>query len=266
MGFALLGLFLPLTIYLQSVLGLSAQDAGLTIAPMTLVPMFIAPLTGILAGRFGGKYILSGGLLLLAAGMGYVDWVAHADAARWSFLPGLLVAGVGMGCIWAPLFSVAMGTIQPHLAGVAAGVLDTVQELGGVLATAAVGALLQNRLADALHAQATRYASQLPPQVRGHFVAAFSHAAGGGLEVGRGQTGGSVSLPSGLPAQVVAQIQHLATAVFTHGFVDAMRPTMLLPIVVLVPAAMCCLAVRRVNHAAQGQPAATLVRDPEAVA
>jgi EmrB/QacA subfamily drug resistance transporter len=266
MGFAMLGLFLPLTIYLQSVLGLSAQDAGLTIAPMTLVPMFIAPLTGTLAGRIGGKYILSGGLLLLAAGMGYIDWVAHADSARWSFLPGLLVGGVGMGCIWAPLFSVAMGTIQPHLAGVAAGVLDTVQELGGVLATASAGALLQNRLAVALHAQAAHYAGQLPPQVRGQFVVAFGHAAGSGLEVGRGQTGGSVSLPSGLPSQVVAQIQHLATAVFTHGFVDAMRPTMLLPIAVLVPAALCCLAVRRVNHAAQGQPAPMSATNPGAVA
>ncbi len=250
MGFAILGIFLPLTIYLQSVLNLSAQDAGLTIVPMSLVPLFIAGFTGTLSGRGYGKQILGSGLVLLAAGMAYIVWHAQSDSARWSFLPGLLVGGVGMGCIWAPLYSVAMENVDPRLAGVASGLFSTVQELGGVLASASVGALLQNRLSAALHDQAVQYAGQLPAGLRAHFVASFTGAARTGLEVGRGQTGGSVQLPPGVPARVAGQIQYLASAVFSHGFVDAMRPAMALPILLLLPAALCCLAVRRVDRGA----------------
>ncbi len=138
-NFAILGLFLPLTIYLQSELGLSALEAGLTLLPQALISMLIVGPAGELTDRFGGKYILVGGLTLFALGMGYIDWVAEADSGRWSFLPGLIVAGVGLGFTWAPLYNVAMRDIEPQVAGVAAGVFNTIQEMGGVIAGATVG-------------------------------------------------------------------------------------------------------------------------------
>src|SRR5213080_3080314 len=57
-AFGMFGLFLPLTIFLQSVLGLSALQAGLTTAPMSLISMFVAPVAGRMADRIGGKWIL----------------------------------------------------------------------------------------------------------------------------------------------------------------------------------------------------------------
>jgi hypothetical protein len=176
--------------------------------------------------------------------MAWLDLIARSDSGRWSFAPALIVAGAGMGGIWAPIFDVAMRTIEPRLAGVAGGVLETIQELGGVVASAAIGALLQNRLATALHDQAVQRAAALPPAARPSFVAGFSHAASAGLEVGRGQTGGGLHLPAGLPAGVVQQIQLAAHAVFTHGFVDAMRPSLVVPIAAILVAAVSCFAVR----------------------
>ncbi|MBO0682311.1 MAG: DHA2 family efflux MFS transporter permease subunit [Candidatus Dormibacteraeota bacterium] len=242
MGFCVLALFLPLTIFYQSVLGLSAQDAGLTIAPQALAMMFVSPVAGPLAQRLGGRYILMLGLAMLAAGISYIAWMAQADAARWSLLPGLIVNGVGMGCIWSPMYSIAMRDLKPHLAGAASGVLNTVQELGGVIATASVGALLQNRLATALHEQALQDAGRLPAELRERFVSGFGSARSG-LEIGAGQSG--VPLPSGLPTQVALQLQQVAHQVFTHAFVAAMRPTLVAPVVVLVLAALSCLAMRR---------------------
>ncbi|MGH2344030.1 MAG: MFS transporter, partial [Chloroflexota bacterium] len=183
----------------------------------------------------------------------YIDWMAKADAGQWSFLPGLIAGGVGMGFIWVPVYSLATRDLKPQLAGVASGILNTIQELGSVIAGAAVGALLQNKLAISLHAQAVHYGAQLPPNVRDHFVASFS-AASGGLEVGRGQTGGNLNLPAGLPASVAAQVRQLADTVFTHGFADAMRPTLILPIIVLVAAGVGCFAVK--GGVAQAEPAA----------
>jgi EmrB/QacA subfamily drug resistance transporter len=244
MGFAMLGLFLPLTIYYQSVLGLSALAAGLTIAPQPIAMMFASPIAAMLSQKVNGKYLLIPGLAVFVAGTAYIDWMAKADAGRWSFLPGLIAGGIGMGFIWVPVYSLATRDLKPQLAGVASGILNTIQELGSVIASAAVGALLQNKLATSLHAQAVHYGAQLPPAVRGHFVASFNAAASGGLEVGRGQTGANLGLPAGLPATVTAQVERLATAVFTHGFADAMRPTLILPIIILILAGGCCFAVK----------------------
>src|SRR3712207_3015213 len=142
MGFSMLGLFLPLTIYLQSVLGLSALQAGLTVLPQALVMMLVAGPAGSLADRVGGKYVLVVGLTLFATSIGYLDWTAQADSGRWSLLPALILMGVGLGSTWAPMYSLAMREIEPRMAGAAAGVIETIQELGGVFAGAVVGAFL----------------------------------------------------------------------------------------------------------------------------
>ena len=175
-----------------------------------------------LAARYA-KYLLIAGLTLFAVGIGYIAWTAQVSSNRWSFVPGLVIAGVGMAGIWTPVYSLATRDLQPRLAGVASGVISTVQELGAVIGSAAIGALLQNQLASDLHNRAVSYSAQLPSQAQAPFVDGFSKAANAGLQVGRGQTGTSLALPAGVPAQLVHQIQLVAHAVFTQAFVDG-RP------------------------------------------
>ena len=236
MGFAILALYLPLTIYYQSVLGLSAIDAGLTIAIQPLAMIVSSGVASSLAQKINGKYLLIPGLLALAVGSGYIDWAAQANSGRWDFTPGLILSGLGMGFIWTPVFSIATRDLPAHLGGVASGIINTIQELGGVFASAVVGAFLQNRLAVALHDRAVTASGQLPVQFRLQFVDGFSNASHSGFEVGAGQSGTSLSLP--------AQVQAIAHWVFTHAFVDAMHPTLALPIAVLVIAAACAIFVR----------------------
>lgn len=135
--FARLGLFLPLTIFYQSVLGLSAQDAGITVAAQPLVMMGSSAIAASLADRYA-KWLLIPGLTLFAAGTAYIDLVASAGAGRWTFLPALIGNGVGLGFVWMPVYGLATRDLQPQLAGVGTGVLSTIQELGGVIASAAV--------------------------------------------------------------------------------------------------------------------------------
>jgi hypothetical protein len=113
-----------------------------------------------------------------------------------------------------------------------------------VIASAAVGALLQNRLALALHDEAVIRSAQLPAGFRPAFVDGFSHAGHAGFEVGAGQTGSSLQLPPGVPQQVVVALQDAAHYVFTHAFVDAMRPSLILPISLLIVAALATVFVR----------------------
>jgi predicted MFS family arabinose efflux permease len=239
----MMGIFLPFTIYLQSVVGFSALKAGLTLAPASLLSMFVAPVAGRMTDRIGGKYILMTGLALFAAGMGWAALIATPSSAWYDFLPALIVGGFGMGCTFAPLVTTAMRNIDPRMAGAASGVLNTVRQVGLVIGTAAVGALLQNRLVSSLTSQATTRTAALPAQVRGPFIAAIHNSASGGISVGAGQNGG-VKLPAGLPAQLVAEVTRIGHAIFTYGYVDAMRWTMLLPVVLLTVGALSCLAIK----------------------
>jgi hypothetical protein len=103
------------------------------------------------------------------------------------------------------------------------------------------------------------YAKQLPVPFQQPFVDGFASAAKQGLEVGASQNGASLPLPPGLPQSVVDQLTQLGHAVFTHAFVDAMRPSMALPIAIVVAAAILSLfarAPRRVTTEQARQPAA----------
>lgn len=239
----MMGIFLPFTIYLQSVLGFSALKAGLAMAPASLLSMFIAPVAGRFTDRIGGKYILMSGLVLFGAGMGWVALQATTTSAWYDFLPALIVAGVGMGCIFAPMVTVAMRNIDPRMAGAASGVLNTVRQCGLVIGTAAVGALLQNRLVSAMHAQAVTRSAALPAQVRSPFVTQIQHSASNGIQVGAGQNGGSSAVP-GVPAHLVAELARLGHEVFTFGYVTAMRSTMVFPVILLAIGALSCLLLR----------------------
>ncbi len=236
-AFGMLGLFLPLTIFLQSVLGLSALQAGLTTAPMSLISMFIAPFAGRLADRTGGRGILFIGLTLFSLGMGILIASSHEGVSRWNLIPGLIVAGVGLGMTFAPLQTVAMRNVEPRMAGAASGVINTTRQLGGVIGSAAVGALLQAQLTDKLAAAARAETVGLPARQRQEFLSRFSESAGS-LDVGS-QAGG-MAFPAGTPPQIVA----LARSIFHTGFVDAMRVTLWLPIAVLAVGALSVLLVR----------------------
>jgi MFS family permease len=240
-SFGLMGIYLLTTIYLQSVLGMSALGAGLLIAISSTVSMLLAPFAGRLVDRIGGAYLLLGGIILFTAGMGYFALTAQPGSDWTGFLVPFAVAGVGLGSIFAPLVTTAMRHVTPPLAGAASSLLTTTRQLGSVVAGATVGALLQNRLAAALAATAERRSGALPQPYRARFVDGFRHSAGAS---GVGAHHATAPAPPGTPPDVSARLAALARDVFGHAYVSAFKVTVLLPIVVLLGAAACCLAVR----------------------
>jgi len=242
-SFGMLSMFLPITIYLQSVRGFSALAAGLTIAPMSLTSMVFAPFAGRLSDRIGGKYILMTGISLFTIGIGSLAYVAGPDSTWSTFLVPTIIAGAGMGMTFAPMTTVAMRNIEPRLAGAASGVLNTIRQLGAAVGSAVVGAVLQNQLANSLHNQAVSHAAALPAAFRAQFIKAFSSVASNGFEIGTGENG--ANLPSNLPPAVAHQLAAIAHDVFVTGFIDAMRSTFILPITVLAFTALSALLIQR---------------------
>jgi EmrB/QacA subfamily drug resistance transporter len=148
--FGLFGLFFPMTIFLQGALGMSPLEAGLTMMPMSLMLMFVAPLSGRLSDRIGARWILTTGITLVTVGILLMTSQVSAATNWQSLLPALLVMGSGMGMTFAPMTAAAMSQVPPRISGSASGILNTSRNIGQLLGIAVLGSLLQSRLG--LHA------------------------------------------------------------------------------------------------------------------
>jgi EmrB/QacA subfamily drug resistance transporter len=264
--FTLQSMLLVNSINLQSVLGFTAVHAGLTGLPLTLALTGLAPFAGRLTDGFGGKYVLMTGLVVYAAGIAGVAAVASIHATSLTFAPVLLVAGLGMGAIFAPLVTTAMRAAPPAQAGAASGVLNTGRQLGGSLGGAVTGAVLASQLTAAMRARAVADAGALPPAARPAFGTDLVRSAKAGLQVGRGQP--IVPMPAGTRPPLIGQLKHLYADVFTHGYITAMGPTLAVSVALLLAGAAACLLLRRhpaplpgadaaAGQAARAVPAAT---------
>jgi hypothetical protein len=192
------------------------------------------------------------GLALYGLGAAILTVQSGTDTNWPAFLPAIAVMGLGMGGIWAPMATEAMRGVPMMLAGAAAGVNNTLRQVGSVVGSAAVGALLQNQLASTLRDEATKRSGALPADLRSRFVEGFAASAKGGIAVGPSHA----ATPSGIPADVAAKIQQVGLEVFQHGYVRAMHPTLILPIAAaFVASALCLLATRHTTGQEAGGPA-----------
>ena len=135
---ALAGSTFFLVLFLQSVVGYTAFEAGLLLLPSTVVLLALAPLFGRLADRLGARLFLVAGPLVMAAGM--LLWLRVDDRTLWDgLLPGLLLYGLGLSMIVAPITAAAMTSAPARYSGVAAGVNSTFSRLGSLFAIAVLG-------------------------------------------------------------------------------------------------------------------------------
>jgi EmrB/QacA subfamily drug resistance transporter len=145
-SFGMLGIFFPMTLFLQGALGLSPIAAGLTMTPMSLIMMFAAPAAGKLSDRLGARWILITGLTLMSVGILYLS-TRITPTTDWKvLLPPLLLLGAAMGMTFAPMTAATMAQVPPRISGSASGILNTNRNIGQVLGIAILGSVLQTRL------------------------------------------------------------------------------------------------------------------------
>src|ERR671914_1083739 len=126
---SLFALFLYLTLYLQNYLGYSPLEAGLRYLPITLASFVVAPIAGALLSRVQARVMLSIGLAAVGAGlllMGGLD----AGSEWTTLLGGFLVAGVAIGLLNPVIADVAVSVVPREQSGMAAGINDTVRQVG----------------------------------------------------------------------------------------------------------------------------------------
>jgi EmrB/QacA subfamily drug resistance transporter len=142
--FCLFGFIFLVTQYFQLIRGYSALSAGVHTLPFAIVTMFVTPLSATLALRIGTRYVVTAGLLLMAAAM---VWVARIGAYAAYFGPvigAMMVMAVGFSLISAPSTAALMETLSPQQIGAGAAVNETTRELGGTLGVALVGSVFSS--------------------------------------------------------------------------------------------------------------------------
>lgn len=126
--------------YLQVVQGYSPLEAGLRTLPWTAAPMVVAPIAGMLAPRVGVRVLLTGGLVAQAAGLAWLGF-AVADGGYAALVPGLVLAGVGMGLTFAPSATAVLSGMAPDDHGTASSTNSTLREVGVALGVAVLTAV-----------------------------------------------------------------------------------------------------------------------------
>jgi EmrB/QacA subfamily drug resistance transporter len=142
---ALTGLYLPLMLYIQTVLGYSPLMSALITLPSAVGASIAGPLSGRLSDRLSARYVAIAGCAVFAASIGVIAALAGPDTSPWLLRGAMLASGLGAGSVYSPLAGAAMGGLPLPLMGAAAGAYSTFRQVGAVIGSAAVGVLLEAR-------------------------------------------------------------------------------------------------------------------------
>ena len=134
-------LFFFLSLYLQLVMGASPIRAGITLLPLTLLGAVVAPLAGWLTVRTGARPLIAAGMATTAGGLALLTRIAP-DWTSWQMLPGLLLAGAGIGLASAPITTAATDAVPDRQAGAAAAAHTAFRTIGLSLGVAVMGAIV----------------------------------------------------------------------------------------------------------------------------
>ncbi|HIT75593.1 MAG TPA: DHA2 family efflux MFS transporter permease subunit [Candidatus Avipropionibacterium avicola] len=181
MGFAVTGFGLPLTLYLQLARGYSPTQAALLFIPMALVSFVMARPVGRLVGRIDPRFMAMAGFAVSAVAMVVYALMLHADTPiGWLVLPSALI-GFGNSLVWSPLSMSATYNLSSDRAGAGSGVYNTTRQIGSVLGSAAIAAVMAARITAHLgvsgdQAEQMQGGGQLPSAIAEPFSAAMGQS------------------------------------------------------------------------------------------
>ncbi len=172
LGTMIFGVFFMLSLYMQQVLGYSAMQTGVGYLAVALTAVVAAGASQALVTRLGVKPVLITGMVLLGLGLAFFSQVSVGGSYVSDLLPGFLLIGVGMGFSFVPISIAALAGITSTEAGLASGLINTSQQIGGALGIAILATVSTTRT-DNLLANGTERAAALT----GGFSIAFWVAA-----------------------------------------------------------------------------------------
>jgi EmrB/QacA subfamily drug resistance transporter len=136
LGTMIFGVFYMLSLYMQQVLGFSAMETGVGYLAIALTVVASAAISQALVTKVGVKPILTIGMVLLMAALGYFTQMSPNGSYTADLLPGFFLMGIGMGFSFVPISIAALAGVDGPEAGLASGLINTSQQIGGALGLA----------------------------------------------------------------------------------------------------------------------------------
>lgn len=177
---AVTAMILPLMFYAQGVCGLTPTRAALPTAPMAVATGMLAPIVGRIVDRSHPRPIIGFGFLLLAIALTWLLIEMTTTTPIWRLLLPLGAMGAGMAFLWSPLGATATRNLPVRLAGAGSGVYNPTRQVGSVLGSVGMAALMSARITAELPARPGDAGpvgvSHLPSPLREPFAEAMSQA------------------------------------------------------------------------------------------
>jgi EmrB/QacA subfamily drug resistance transporter len=146
-GMSLFSMFFLITLYLQYVLGDSALRAGLSYLPLAIAIVVSAGAAGALVNRIGFKNVLVAGMLFVTVALLWFTQVSAGGSYLGDVLGPSILAGIGLGFAFVPVTIAAMAGVAPAEAGLASGLINTTQQIGGALGLAILASIANSATA-----------------------------------------------------------------------------------------------------------------------
>jgi EmrB/QacA subfamily drug resistance transporter len=169
-GASLFSMFFFISLYMQQVLGYSAIKAGLSYLPLAVGIIVSAGIASQLTTRIGFKPVLATGMGLIAAGLIWFSQVSVGGGYVTDILGPSLLAAVGLGFAFVPQTIAAVAGVRDHEAGLASGLINTSQQVGGALGLAVLATIANSRSED-LFAEGSGRATALTEGFQSAFLA-----------------------------------------------------------------------------------------------
>jgi EmrB/QacA subfamily drug resistance transporter len=150
LGTVVFSMFLMLTLYMQQVLGYAPLRTGVAYLAVAATTVVWSAVAAGLVTRLGVKPVLVAGMVSFAAGLAYLSQVSVGGSYLGDLLPGFLLVALGMGFSFVPISIAALAGVEPSEAGLASGLINTSQQIGGALGIAALSAVASSTTAGEL--------------------------------------------------------------------------------------------------------------------
>jgi EmrB/QacA subfamily drug resistance transporter len=171
-----------ISIFLQTVKGLSAISAGLTFLPMAISVFIFAPIAGVLATRFGPKWIITTGMILEAVALFSMSQIISISNPVYYLYPVLVVYGAGVGLAISQVTSTVLMSIPWQKAGVGSGANNTVRQIGSAFGIAVIGAILVAQISVVGQAELAASTVNFGQMGIASLKAAFNSGLSGGID------------------------------------------------------------------------------------